>query len=101
MIEEAISAEELNKIHAMEAVITANISLEDSFQRIERLANRLVDWGDFRFYRLHDGVMWLVHQSARGREARGEPWQDTVALRQAVAAGGETVVIDYVSRDDR
>jgi hypothetical protein len=39
MIEEAISAEELNKIHAMEAVITANISLADSFQRIERLAH--------------------------------------------------------------
>ena len=101
MIEEAISAEELNKIHAMEAVITANISLEDSFQRIERLANRLVDWGDFRIYRLHDGVMSLVHQSERGREARGEPSQDTVALRQAVAASGETVVIDDVTRDKR
>src|SRR6266545_4552429 len=77
MIEEAISAEELNKIHAMEAVITANISLEDSFQRIERLANRLVDWGDFRIYRLHDGVMSLVHRSGRGRDSRGEPSEDT------------------------
>src|SRR5207253_2083289 len=48
MLEEAISAEELNKIHAVEAVITSNISLEDSFARIERLAHRLVDWGDFR-----------------------------------------------------
>src|SRR5207244_6148336 len=37
MLEEAISAEELNKIHAVEAVITSNISLEDSFARIERL----------------------------------------------------------------
>src|SRR3989475_11432742 len=42
MLEEAISAEELNKIHAMEAVITSNISLEDSFARIEGLAHRLV-----------------------------------------------------------
>ena len=47
-IEEAIAAEELNKIHAMEAVITSNVSLVDSFGRIERLAHRLVDWGDFR-----------------------------------------------------
>ncbi len=101
MIEEAISAEELNKIHAMEAVIAANISLEDSFDRIERLANRLVDWGDFRIYRLHDGVMSLVHRSERGREGRGEPSEDTVALRQAVAASGETVVIDDVTRDKR
>jgi len=41
ILEEAIAAEELNKIHAMEAVITSNISLEDSFARIERLAHRL------------------------------------------------------------
>ena len=101
MVEEAVSAEELNKIHAMEAVITANISLEDSFQRIERLANRLVDWGDFRIYRLHDGVMTLVHRSGRGRDARGEPSEDVIALRLAVAASGETVVIDDVTRDKR
>jgi methyl-accepting chemotaxis protein len=101
MIEEAISAEELNKIHAMEAVITANISLEDSFQRIERLAHRLVDWGDFRIYRLHDGEMTLAHRSDRGREGRGDPTADTVALRRSVTERGETVVIDDVTRDDR
>jgi methyl-accepting chemotaxis protein len=101
MIEEAISAEELNKIHAMEAVITANISLQDSFQRIERLANRLVDWGDFRIYRLHDGVMSLVHRSERGREGRNDSSEDTNGLRAAVAASGETVVIDDVTRDKR
>jgi GAF domain-containing protein len=101
MIEEAISAEELNKIHAMEAVITANISLEDSFQRIERLAHRLVDWGDFRIYRLHDGVMSLAHRSARGREGRGEPSEDVTALRGVVTAGGASVVIDDVTRDKR
>ncbi len=101
MIEEAISAEELNKIHAMEAVITANISLEDSFERIERLAHRLVDWGDFRIYRLSEGVMSLVHRSERGRDKRSDPSQDTVALRNAVATTGETVVIDDVTRDKR
>ena len=101
MIEEAISAEELNKIHAMEAVITANISLQDSFQRIERLANRLVDWGDFRIYRLHEGVMALAHRSERGRDGRGEPSEDTTALRTSVAASGETVVIDDVTREKR
>ncbi|MGH6885768.1 MAG: methyl-accepting chemotaxis protein, partial [Geminicoccales bacterium] len=101
MIEEAISAEELNKIHAMEAVITSNISLEDSFRRIERLAHRLVDWGDFRIYRLHDGQLSLVHRSAQGRAGRGEPSDDTVALRRAVVASGETAVIDDVTRDKR
>ena len=101
MVEEAISAEELNKIHAMEAAITANISLEDSFRRIERLAHRLVDWGDFRIYHLHDGVMSLVHRSAQGREHRGEPSEDTRSLRQQVVATGATAVIDDVTRDKR
>ncbi|MDP3911248.1 MAG: methyl-accepting chemotaxis protein [Gemmatimonadales bacterium] len=101
MIEEAISAEELNKIHAMEAVITSNVSLADSFQRIERLAHRLVDWGDFRIYRLREGAMALVHRSETGRENRGEPSQDTAALRLAVAASGESIVIDDVTRDKR
>ncbi|HEV2670231.1 MAG TPA: methyl-accepting chemotaxis protein [Gemmatimonadales bacterium] len=101
MIEEAISAEELNKVHGMEAVITANISLADSFQRTERLAHRLVDWGDFRIYRLQEGEMALVHRSERGREGRGEPSQDITELRRAVAASGETAVIDDVTRDSR
>lgn len=101
MVEEAISAEELNKIHAMEAVITANISLEDSFQRIERLAHRLVDWGDFRIYRLHENALTLVHRSEQGRAGRGEPSEDTAALRRVVVKTGETAVIDDVTRDER
>ncbi len=101
MLEEAISAEELNKIHAVEAVITSNISLEDSFARIERLAHRLVDWGDFRIYRRQDGGLQLAYRGAIGRIDRGEPSSDTVALREQVVQRGETVVIDDVTRDKR
>jgi methyl-accepting chemotaxis protein len=101
MVEEMVSAEELNKIHAMEAVITSNISLGDSFRRIERLAHRLVDWGDFRIYRLKDGAMTLVHRSEQGRAGRGEPSEDTQAMRQQVTATGETVFIGDVMRDRR
>jgi len=101
MLEEAVSAEELNKIHAMEAVITSNLSLEDSFRRIERLANRLVDWGDFRIYRRQDGGMALAYRSAIGRGERSEPSSDTVELREATVRAGEAVVIDDVSRDRR
>src|SRR5207302_449902 len=100
-LEEAIAAEELNKIHAMEAVITSNISLEDSFARIERLAHRLVDWGDFRIYRRQDGGLQLAYRGAIGRIDRGEPSSDTVALREQVVQRGETVVIDDVTRDKR
>lgn len=100
-IEEAIAAEELNKVHAMEAVITSNISLEDSFARIERLAHRLVDWGDFRIYRRHEGELQRVYRGAIGRRDRAEPSADVVALRKHVVDTGDTLVIDDVSRDGR
>ena len=100
-IEEAIAAEELNKIHAMEAVITSNVSLDDSFARIERLAHRLVDWGDFRIYRQQAGEPTLVYRGAIGRTDRGAPSADIAALRRQVLASGETLVIDDVTRDRR
>src|SRR3989475_319055 len=100
-LEEAIAAEELNKIHAMEAVITSNISLEDSFARIERLAHRLVDWGDFRIYRRHEGDLRLAYRGAIGRALRGEPSADTAALHGQVVRSGETVSIDDLTRDER
>ena len=101
MLEEAISAEELNKIHAIESVITSNISLHDSFQRIERLAHRLVDWGDLRIYRRADEGLRLAYRSAIGRADRGEPTSDVAGLRAQVVANGETLVIDDVLRDKR
>ena len=101
MIQEAISAEELNKIHAMEAVITSNISLDDSFARIDRLAHRLVDWGDFRIYRREEGRMMRAYRSPIGRPDRGEPSSDITQLRDTVVQSAETVVIDDVTRDKR
>jgi len=97
MLEEAISAEELNKIHAIESVITSNISLHDSFQRIERLAHRLVDWGDLRIYRRADAGMHLAYRSAIGRPERTEPTPDVAALRMVVV---ETATACDTSRSD-
>ncbi len=100
-LEEAIAAEELNKIHAMEAVITSNISLEDSFARIERLAHRLVDWGDFRIYRRQEGALQLAYRGQIGRPDRGDPTPDTAALRSQVAQSSAAIVIHDVTRDKR
>ena len=100
-IEEAIAAEELNKVHAMEAVITSNVSLHDSFARIERLAHRLLDWGDFRIYQRQEAALVLAYRGAIGRRDREEPSPDVAALRQHVAASGGTLVIDDVTRDRR
>src|SRR5205809_7941008 len=88
ILEEAIAAEELNKIHAMEAVITSNISLEDSFARIERLAHRLVDWGDFRIYRRQEGTLRLAYRGQIGRAERGGPTPDTAPGREHVTRTG-------------
>jgi methyl-accepting chemotaxis protein len=101
LLEEAIGAEELNKIHAMEAVVTSSLSLQESFARIERLAHRLVDWGDFRIYRKQDAGPTLAYRSAIGRASRGEPTADTAALRDGVMQSGDMVVIDDVTRDKR
>jgi len=101
MLEEAISAEELNKIHAIESVITSNISLHDSFRRIERLAHRLVDWGDLRIYRRVDEELRLAYRSTIGRPGRVDPTSDVAALRAQVVANGETLVINDVMRDKR
>src|ERR1051325_11190607 len=101
MLEEAISAEELNKIPAIESVITSNISLHDSFQRSERLALRLVDWGDLRIYRRVDDGLRLAYRSTLGRPNRAEPTADVAAVRAQVVANGETLVINDVMRDKR
>ncbi|PYP28870.1 MAG: hypothetical protein DMD49_13835, partial [Gemmatimonadetes bacterium] len=100
-MEEAIAAEELNKVHAMEAVITSNVSLHDSFARIERLAHRLMDWGDFRIYRHHEGQLALAYRGEIGRAEREEPSPDVAELRRQVVTSGESVLIDDVTRDRR
>ncbi|HEX2638599.1 MAG TPA: hypothetical protein VHL81_15795, partial [Gemmatimonadales bacterium] len=62
ILEEAIGAEDLNKVHLMEAAIASNSTLQGSFDQIERLANRLLDWGDFRIYRLVEGTPTLAYR---------------------------------------
>lgn len=101
MLEEAISAEELKKINAIEAIITSNIALQDAFTRIERLAHRLVDWGDFRIYRREEGKLSLAYRAHAGRLRRPEPSPDTAALRAHVVSSGEAAIIHDVTRDRR
>ncbi|MBA3260320.1 MAG: hypothetical protein H0T68_12760, partial [Gemmatimonadales bacterium] len=70
ILEEAISAEDLNKVHMMEAAIASNATLQGSFDQIERLAYRLLDWGDFRIYRIVNGDANLVYRGTLGRPDR-------------------------------
>jgi methyl-accepting chemotaxis protein len=101
IIEEAIGAEELNKIHARERIITSNVSLKDAFVQLEQMANRVLDWSDFRIYRAREGATTLVYRGALGWPDRGNPPFDSASLRAMAIGTGEAVVIADARRDDR
>lgn len=93
LLEEAISAEDLNKVHAMQGTLTSNLSLRHSFEQIEHLAYRLLDWGDLRIYRNAGGTPVLAYRAVQGRPARLEPDPGLVRFRARVLASGDPVVI--------
>ena len=101
ILEEAIGAEDLNKVHLMEAAIASNATLQGSFDQIERLAYRLIDWGDFRIYRATADGPVLTYRGALGRPARGEPPEEFVQFRLEAMATGTTAVVKDVRKDSR
>jgi methyl-accepting chemotaxis protein len=101
ILDEAIGAEDLNKVHLMEAAIASNATLQGSFTQIERLGYRLLDWSDFRVYRVQGSQISLVFRSSMGQPNRGEPPQEMAALRQEVLESRERVVLRDTRKDDR
>jgi methyl-accepting chemotaxis protein len=101
ILEEAISAEELNKIHLRERIITSNITLGDAFSQLEQLAHRVLDWGDFRIYRVEADVSRQVYRGLNGRPNRGEPGIDAPRLRAIAVREGQPVVVADSQRDER
>ena len=101
ILDEAIGAEDLNKVHLMEAAIASNATLQGSFTQIERLAYRLLDWGDFRVYRVSGPDVSLAYRSSLGREGRAEPPAALNPLRQEVVETREPIVIKDVKGDHR
>ena len=101
IIEEAISAEDLNKVHLMETAIASNATLQGSFDQIERLAYRLLDWGDFRVYRVDGAELTLAYRGTYGRPDRGQPPAEMIELRREVIASGEPLMVHDVRRDPR
>jgi methyl-accepting chemotaxis protein len=101
ILDEAIGAEDLNKVHLMEGAIASNATLQGSFAQIERLAYRLLDWGDFRVYRVNGTETSPAFRASGGRENRGEPASGIAALRHEVVQTGEPIVIKDLKNDDR
>ena len=102
ILSESIAAEELNNIHAMEQVVSSDVSLGVAFARIERLAHRLVDWQDLRLWRLQGDGLRLVYRTGEGLlETPREPGEDGAELRKLALDGGRPVTITDASRDTR
>ncbi|HWJ22405.1 MAG TPA: methyl-accepting chemotaxis protein [Gemmatimonadaceae bacterium] len=103
ILEESIAAEEMNKIHAMEQVVSSDVSLEDGFRRIERLAHRLVDWSALRIYRVVDGGgLALAYVSGEGLLDMPRPAVAHGArLRRSALETGEPVAVADLRRDPR
>ena len=84
-----------------ERIITSNLTLGDAFTQLEKLANRVLDWGDFRIYRLREDQPVLVYRGVLGWEGRGDPPFDSAALRAIAIRTGEPVVVMDSRRDER
>ncbi len=102
IVEEAIQAEEMNKIHAMETVITSNVGLDASLRRIEELAHRILDWTEFRVCQRRESAFAVLYRGGVS-PASAEP-DDGFGLdelRAAVAASGAPAVVPDSIRDAR
>jgi len=101
ILEEAIAAEDLNKIHLMESAISGNAGLHGSFEQIERLAYRLLDWGDYRVCRWNGTEVTLAYRSRIGRPNRERLIPELQTFRREVVATARPVMIRDAGRDPR
>jgi methyl-accepting chemotaxis protein len=93
LIEEAIAAEDLNKVHLMQAAVTANVSLQTAFEQIEQFAHRLLDWDDFRIYRVDGTVLSVAYEGQIRRPGVAMASAAVEPLRQRVLREGRAVVV--------
>jgi len=102
ILEESIAAEELNKILAMEQVVSSDIDIGDAFRRIQDLAHRLVDWQSFRIGRLDDGELYHVWQGDIGYlDPARRPDGQLATLRKEALQLGDIILVSDTLRDPR
>jgi methyl-accepting chemotaxis protein len=102
ILEESIAAEELNKILAMEQIVSSDVDIADAFRRIELLAHRLVDWKEFRIGRLEHGTPLHVWRGSEGYLSPPRaPDERLAVIREQSIRTGEIVRVSDALRDDR
>ncbi len=102
ILEESIAAEELNKILAMEQIVSSDVDIADAFRRIQLLAHRLVDWQTFRISRLDGGALQQIWSGDLGYlETESDLRPELATLRAESLQSGEVINIPDVQRDER
>ncbi len=102
ILEESIAAEELNKILAMEQIVSSDVDIADAFRRIQVLAHRLVDWHTFRISRLEDGQLRQIWSGDLGYlETSTDLRPELAVLRSESLQNGEVINVPDVLRDER
>jgi methyl-accepting chemotaxis protein len=99
ILEEAIAAEDLNKVHQLESTLLGNAQLSESFAHIERLAHRLLDWGDFRVHRTMDEGPVVAYRGSSGRPGRGNPAPELEPFRRRALTEGTPVIVRDTRRE--
>ena len=101
IVEEAIHAEQLTKIHAMESVISSNVDLDLTLAQLERLTHRILDWNDFRVYKRVDESFQLLYRGTEAENAGGDIPVALEELRDQALVEGSAIVIRDGDRDVR
>ena len=102
ILEESIAAEELNKILAMEQIVSSDVDIADAFRRIQELAHRLVDWQTFRIGRLEDGELLHVWEGIKGYlDPPQHPDGQLATLRREALQTGDIILVPDALRDAR
>lgn len=102
ILEESIAAEELNKILAMEQIVSSDVDISDAFARIQELAHRLVDWQSFRIGRLEGKELLHVWDGSRGYiDPPERPDNQLDTLRKEALEVGDIILVPDTLRDAR
>lgn len=101
ILEEAIAAEELNKIHEIDRIVSSDVTIGEALEHITALAHRLIDWREFRVLRTVNGELSPIYSSELGHlsGAQAQPISD--ALHRLVVDTGDIAVVRDAPRDSR
>jgi methyl-accepting chemotaxis protein len=98
LLAEAIASEELRKVAAMEAVVTAGMPLAESMANIEAMAGRLIEWSWLHVYGVRQGELVMVHPPVVEEDAL----EVYAPLRARVFGdGAEALVVSDAHADPR